>query len=114
MLNFYRPGWDRDNILRTGVPRVSRDGQAIDGGNRGAVGVILHRLLLALGLGRAALPARWPLAWLQLWTGSQAAWQHGPAALCLITTIVLFHPQPASRLRLALAALDRTPGRLPV
>ena len=47
-------------------------------------GVMLHRLLLSLGLRRAALPAVLAACLgSDLWTvGSQAAWQHGPAALC--------------------------------
>ena len=41
-----------------------------------------------------------------LWTvGSQAPWQHGPAALALVTAIWLLQPQPTSRRRLALAGL---------
>ena len=48
--------------------------------------VILHRFLLRLGLRFGALPAV-VAAFLgsDLWThASQAAWQHGPAALALI------------------------------
>ena len=69
--------------------------------------VILHRFLLRLGLHRGALPAviaaflgsdLWPLA-------SQAAWQHGPAALALIVALASLHPGPVSRWRMVLAGI---------
>jgi hypothetical protein len=65
-------------------------------------GVVLHRLLLALGVGRAALPAVLAACLgSDLWTvGSQALWQHGPAALALVTAIALLHRRPIGRLRL--------------
>ena len=70
-------------------------------------GVMLHRLLLALGLRRSALPAVLAACLgSDLWTiGSQAPWQHGPAALALVMAIWLLLPQPTTRLRLALAGL---------
>ena len=59
-------------------------------------GVVLHRLLLFLKLRRVAVPA--VLAGFlgsDLWTvGSQAPWQHGPAALALVSAIAVLHPQP--------------------
>jgi hypothetical protein len=39
-----------------------------------------------------------------LWAiGSQAPWQHGPAALSLVVAIALLHPQPVGRWRLLFA-----------
>ena len=70
-------------------------------------GVILYRILLLLNLRRAALPAALA-AFLgsDLWAvGSQAAWQHGPAAFSLITAIALLLPRPMNRRRLVLAGL---------
>ena len=54
-------------------------------------GVVLHRLLLVLGVGRAAVPAVLAACLgSDLWTvGSQAPWQHGPAALSLVAAIAL-------------------------
>src|SRR5262249_9398448 len=65
-------------------------------------GVVLYRLLLALGVGRAALPAVLAACLgSDLWTvGSQALWQHGPAALALVTAITLLHRRPSGRARL--------------
>jgi hypothetical protein len=64
-------------------------------------------LLLAIGLRRSALPAVLAACLgSDLWTvGSQAPWQHGPAALALVMAIWLLQPHQTSRLRLALAGL---------
>jgi hypothetical protein len=103
MLKFFRPDWDRNRKLA-----VEESGWMVKRSMAVIValaGVILHRYLLALGLRRTALPAVLAACLgSDLWTvGSQAAWQHGPAALALIAAIALLHPQPASRFRLALA-----------
>jgi hypothetical protein len=73
-------------------------------------GVVLHRVLLFLKLRRVAVPAVLTgFLGSDLWTvGSQAPWQHGPAALSLVTAIALLQPRPASRGRLALAGVATT------
>jgi hypothetical protein len=99
------PGWDR-------VPRLATDEcRALAKRSLGilmALGaVILHRFLLRLGLSRAAWPAVLA-AFLgsDLWVvGSQALWQHGPAAFALICAIALLYPVPVSRWRLVLAGV---------
>ena len=70
-------------------------------------GVMLYRVLLLLGLRRTALAAVLAACLgSDLWTvGSQAAWQHGPAAFSLVSAIALLLPQPVSRRRLTLAGL---------
>ena len=69
--------------------------------------VILYRFLIRIGLGRVALAATLAAALgSNLWSiGSQAMWQHGPAAFALIAAISLLHPTPVSRWRLVLAGL---------
>ena len=69
--------------------------------------VILYGLLISLGLRRVALPATLAAALgSNLWTvGSQAMWQHGPAAFSLIVAIALLRPTPVPRWRLVLAGL---------
>ena len=94
MLDLCRPGWDRDR--RVAVAESLRMAKLSMAVVVALAGVVLHRLLLALGVGRAAVPAV-SAACLgsDLWTvGSQARWQHGPAALSLVTAIALLHPQP--------------------
>jgi hypothetical protein len=98
-----RPGWDRDRqyAFNTSVWMAKHAMAVIVA----LAAIILHRLLLALGVGRAAVPAVLA-AFLgsELWTvGSQAAWQHGPAALSLVAAIALLHPLPTNRWRLALS-----------
>jgi hypothetical protein len=69
--------------------------------------VILHRFLIGLGLDRVAMPTALAAGLgSNLWSvGSQAMWQHGPAAFALITAIALLHPTPVPRWRLFLAGL---------
>lgn len=103
MLDLYRPGWDRDRRVALAESlRMAKLSMALV---VALAGVVLHRLLLALGVGRAAVPAVLAACLgSDLWTvGSQALWQHGPAALALVTAIALLHPQPVGRGRLALA-----------
>ncbi len=103
MLDLYRPGWDRDRRVALAESlRMAKLSMALV---VALAGVVLHRLLLALGVGRAAVPAVLAACLgSDLWTvGSQALWQHGPAALALVTAIALVHPHPVGRGRLALA-----------
>jgi hypothetical protein len=101
-LDFHRPGWDRDRqaFLQKAVQMAKRAMAVVVA----LTGLVLHRLLLSLGLRRTALPAVLAAALgSDLWTiGSQAPWQHGPAALALIAAIALLHRQPVGRRRLAL------------
>jgi len=69
--------------------------------------VVLHRVLTDMGLARVATPATLAAALgSELWVvASQALWQHGPAALALITAVWLLLPRDPSRGRLALAGV---------
>ena len=69
--------------------------------------IVLHRVLTDMGLARVAIPATLAAALgSELWVvGSQALWQHGPAALALITAVWLLLPRDPSRGRLALAGV---------
>jgi hypothetical protein len=71
------------------------------------IGVALYQVLWKLDLGRVALPTTLVTALgSNLWTvGSQGLWQHGPAALCLILSLLLLLPGSRPRLRLALSGL---------
>jgi hypothetical protein len=103
LLDRLRPGWDRDRLVsHVESLLMTKRAMAVI---VALAGVVLHRLLLVLGVGRAALPAVLAACLgSDLWTvGSQAPWQHGPAALSLIVAVALLHPQPVGRLRLALA-----------
>jgi len=101
--DLYRPGWDRDRQASIVESRwMAKRAMAVV---VALAGVVLYRLLLVLGVGRAAIPAVLAACLgSDLWTiGSQAPWQHGPAALSLVTAIALLQPWPVGRLRLALA-----------
>jgi hypothetical protein len=103
VLDLYDPGWDKDRRVALAESlRMAKLSMALV---VALAGVVLHRHLLALGVGRAAIPAVLAACLgSDLWTvGSQALWQHGPAALALVTAIALLHPQPVGRGRLALA-----------
>jgi hypothetical protein len=100
VLDLCRPGWDRDRLMAVvECLKMARRSMAVV---VALVGVVLHRLFLALRVGRAALPAVLAACLgSDLWTvGSQALWQHGPAALALVTAITLLYPRPIGRLRL--------------
>jgi hypothetical protein len=102
------PGWDHLPRLATDECRWMAKRSLVI--LMASAAVIMQRLLIRLGLGRAALTAV-IAAFLgsDLWTvGSQALWQHGPAAFCLVCAIALLHPEPSSRWRLALAGLATT------
>jgi hypothetical protein len=103
VLDHYHPGWDRDRqvAISESILMAKRSMAVVVA----LVGVVLHRLLLVLGVGRAAVPAVLAACLgSDLWAvGSQATWQHGPAALSLIAAIALLHPQPVGRRRLVLA-----------
>lgn len=64
-------------------------------------GVVIYRLLRAMGLRSVALPATIAAALgSNLWMiGSQALWQHAPAALMLSLTLLLLVPEAPSRPR---------------
>ncbi len=99
------PGWDQDprNAIIP-LPQITKRSMAVV---VALTAVILHRYLIALGLGRAALPATLAAALgSNLWiVGSQAMWQHGPAAFALIAALALLHPTPVPWWRLVLAGL---------
>ncbi len=101
--DLFRPGWDRDRrtAVEQSVLMVKRSMAVIVA----LAGIILYRLLWSLGLGQAALPALLAACLgSDLWAvGSQAPWQHGPAALALVSAIALLQARPVGRLRLALA-----------
>ena len=100
VLDLYRPGWDRNR--RESMDESRRMAKRAMAVIVALTGVVLHRVLLALGLWRVAVPAVMAACLgSDLWTvGSQAPWQHGPAALSLIVAIALLHPQPVGPLRL--------------
>jgi hypothetical protein len=105
VLDFRQPGWDSNPVLAIHESRVMvKRSMAV---LVALTGVILYRVLLSLRLRRSALPAVLAACLgSDLWTvASQAAWQHGPAAISLVTVIVLLLPQPIYRRRLTLAGL---------
>jgi hypothetical protein len=98
------PGWDR-NISLTWINsrRMAKNAAAVVAA---LVAVALDRLMRRLGLARVALPTALTAALASdLWTvASQAPWQHGPAALALVLSLLLFVPaQPMTRTRVFLA-----------
>ncbi len=105
VLDFKHPGWDRQRgpDIKENRALVKRSMALLVA----LTGVMLYRVLLFLELRRAALPAVLAACLgSDLWTvGSQAAWQHGPAAFSLVSAIALLLPQPMSRRRLTLAGL---------
>ena len=104
-LDWLRPGWDRHpRLAKEACEQIARRSMAV---LMSLAAVILYGLLISLGLRRVALPATLAAALgSNLWTvGSQAMWQHGPAALSLIVVIALLRPMPGPRWRLVLAGL---------
>jgi hypothetical protein len=100
------PGWDlRVRSTSRYCQRMAKRASAVIVALAAA---FLHQLLRRIGLGRVALPATLTAALgSDLWTvASQAPWQHGPAALALVLTLLLLLPErEPSRPRLALAGL---------
>jgi hypothetical protein len=102
------PGWDRRlvPVVKACEQMAKQSMSAL----MALAAVILYRFLLRLGLRRGALPAVLA-AFLgsDLWThASQAAWQHGPAALALIAALALLHPGKVARWRLVLGGMATT------
>lgn len=99
------PGWDRNPWLAFNECKwMARRTMAV---LMALTAVILHRLLLSLGLSRVAVPAVLAAALgSDLWVvGSQALWQHGPAALALVSAVSLLDDESISRWRATLAGL---------
>src|SRR5207245_3237724 len=87
LLDWLHPGWDRDpRVAFNECKWMGRRSMAL---LTALTAVILHRFLLGLSLGRAAfLSALAAGLGSNLWcVGSQAVWQHGPAAFALATAI---------------------------
>jgi hypothetical protein len=104
-LDWRHPGWDRDPVDAGNQCKwIAKRSLAI---LMALGGVILYRYLGAIGLARTA----WPSAVAaslgsSIWTtGSQALWQHGPAAFCLVTAMALLYPEPVSPARLVLSGV---------
>lgn len=107
LLDWRVPGWDRRNILLVfnECKLMTRRSLAV---LMAAAMVLLHRVLLGMGLRSAAVPAVLACGLgSEVWMiGSQAPWQHGPAAFCLVAAItILGKPVPLSRTRLVLGGL---------
>ena len=104
-LDWLRPGWDR--LPGPAIDMCEQIGRRSMAVLVSLAAVILYGLLISLGLRRVALPATLAAALgSNLWTvGSQAMWQHGPAAFSLIVAIALLRPTPIPRWRLILAGL---------
>ena len=105
LLDAVRPGWDRDPL------NAGRDLDHLGKNAAAAIAaltiVLLFRFLHRLELGRVALPASLAVAiGTDHWAvASQALWQHGPAALCLVWAMSLLRDGRKSRLRMILAGL---------
>jgi hypothetical protein len=97
------PGWDSSPQLTLILAlRMGKDAAAM------IVAVtiaLLYRLLLRLGLSRFALPACIAAGLgSSLWmVASQAAWQHGPAALALVAALLSLTTEELTRGRLLVA-----------
>ncbi len=105
VLDALRPGWERD-------PERAEAYLGLLGKNAAAAIaslaiVLLYRWLRGRASARAAMVASLTVALgTDHWAvASQALWQHGPAALCLMVAILLIEGESRPRLRLALAGL---------
>ena len=103
LMDLCGPGWDSNPRL-TLIPALymAKDAAALIVALTVA---LLHRLLLQLGLARFALPVC-IVAGLgsSLWmVASQAAWQHGPAALALVGALLALTTENVTRGRLLVA-----------
>lgn len=99
------PGWDGNpGRAWVGAFRMSKVASALIGA---LTAVALHRLLRRLGVGPMAVPATLAAALgSDLWVvGSQAPWEHGPAALALTLAMLFLTPRPAPRAGLLLGGL---------
>ena len=106
LLDLARPGWDRDPLHAYGD--LDHLGKNASAAIAALTIVLLYRLLHRLGLGRVALAACLAIALgTDHWSvASQALWQHGPAALCLMLAMLLLHGSSGRpSLRHALAGL---------
>ena len=81
-LDRLRPDWERGRHLGRDLSWMTKNAAALIAA---LLGVVLHRLLLAMGLERVALPSVLAASLgSPLWcVASQSLWQHGPAALAL-------------------------------
>ncbi len=103
LLDWLQPDWDRNPArARDQCAQMARYSLAM---LMALTAVLLHQVLITLGLRRAALPATLAMALgSNVWTiGSQALWQHGPAAFLLVAAIALLQPANVPRWRLILA-----------
>jgi hypothetical protein len=94
-----RPGWDAHPY--SAWPHAKLMGKRAAAILAALLGMALHRLLLTMGLRRAAWPSV-VAATLgsDLWAvGSQALWQHGPAALGLVLAMLALLPPELTRRR---------------
>lgn len=99
------PGWDHTpNVRYRGTGAATKFAAALIAA---AAGVLIDRLLRRVGLGSVAWTAALAAGLgSNLWAvASQALWQHGPAALGLVTATLLLLPRPARRWRLFGAGL---------
>ncbi len=107
-LDSRRPHWDRQIV--PAMKNCRRMAKWSMSALVALAAVILYRFLLRLGVRHGALPAVLA-AFLgsDLWThASQAAWQHGPAALALIAAMAILHPDRVPRWRLFMAGMFAT------
>ncbi len=99
-----RPGWEDDP--RTAWLLIQMMAKRSAALIAALSAVVLHRLFLALGLRRVAIPAILAASLgSDLWAvASQAPWQHGPASLAIASAAWLLLPREAARWRIALAS----------
>jgi hypothetical protein len=105
VLDWRRPGWDGNPFMAFDECRwMAKRSICIV---MALTAVLLHRVILGLGLRRAALLAVIAAALgSNLWvTASQALWQHGPAALMLIAAFAMLQSEPVGRGRMLLAGV---------
>ena len=107
LLDRLSPGWDQRGarLAFNECKLMARRALAV---LMALAAVLLHRLLIGMGLGRVSVPAVLACALgSDLWVvGSQALWQHGPAAFCLVSAMSLLGTGPPfSRFRLLAGGL---------
>ncbi len=101
-LDVTRPGWERDRIPITET--MAKNAASVIAA---ATGVLMLLMLRQVGCGRFAfLAAAIAALGTDLWTmGSQALWQHGPAAFALALALVQILRPDVGRGRLLLAGI---------